>query len=56
MFAAWPLRLIQILFALVYFDAGLSKLHASGLDWVNGYTLQYYLATDAIWTSAWARG
>ena len=47
-FARWPLLLIQILFALVYLDAGLSKMEEAGLDWMNGYTLQYYLAQDAM--------
>lgn len=47
-FARWPLLLIQILFGLVYLDAGLSKMEEAGLDWMNGYTLQYYLAQDAL--------
>lgn len=47
-FARWPLLLIQVLFALVYLDAGLSKMEEAGLDWVNGYTLQYYFARDAM--------
>lgn len=47
-FARWPLLLIQVLFALVYLDAGLSKMEEAGLDWMNGYTLQYYLAQDAM--------
>ena len=46
-FAAWPLLLVQNLFGLVYLDAALRKLYAGGLDWVNGYTLQYYLYSDA---------
>ena len=46
-FAAWPLLLIQNLLGLVYLDAALRKLYAGGLDWVNGYTLQYYLYSDA---------
>lgn len=47
-FGRWPLLLIQVLFALIYLDAGLSKMEEAGLDWVNGYTLQYYLARDAM--------
>lgn len=47
-FARWPLLLIQVLFALIYLDAGLSKMEEAGLDWVNGYTLQYYFARDAM--------
>jgi uncharacterized membrane protein YphA (DoxX/SURF4 family) len=47
-YAAWPLLLVRWLLALVYFDAGLRKMHSAGLDWVNGYTLQYYLFVDAV--------
>lgn len=46
-FAAWPLILVQHLFGLVYLDAALRKLYAGGVEWVNGYTLQYYLYSDA---------
>jgi hypothetical protein len=46
-FAAWPLLLVQNLFGLVYLDSALRKLYAGGADWVNGYTLQYYLYSDA---------
>jgi hypothetical protein len=46
-FAAWPILLVQNLFGLVYLDAALRKLYAGGADWVNGYTLQYYLYSDA---------
>ena len=45
--AAWPLRLVQNLFGLIYLDAALRKLYAGGIDWVNGYTLQYYIYSDA---------
>jgi hypothetical protein len=41
-FARWPLTLLQWLFALIYLSAALTKLGRGGLDWVNGYTLQYY--------------
>ena len=51
-FASWPLLLIQVLFALIYFDAGISKIAESGADWMNGYTLQYYLGQDGLrWNS-----
>ena len=46
-FAAWPLLLVQNLFGLVYLDSALRKLSAGGADWVNGYTLQFYLYSDA---------
>lgn len=45
--AAWPILLVQNLFGLIYLDAALRKLYAGGVDWVNGYTLQYYLYSDA---------
>jgi hypothetical protein len=51
-FAGWPLKLIQWFFVLMYASAVWSKLSASGLDWANGYTLQYYLARDGLrWDS-----
>lgn len=46
-FARWPLLLVQNLFALVYLDAALRKLYTGGADWLNGYTLQFYLYIDA---------
>ena len=42
-FARWPLTLVQYMFALIYLDAAVHKLSKTGLDWMNGYTLQYYL-------------
>ena len=42
-FARWPLLLTGILLSIVYLDAAMKKLQAGGLDWMNGYTLQYYL-------------
>jgi len=47
-FARWPLLLIQWMFALIYLSAATSKLGKAGLDWVNGYTLQYYLLEDGL--------
>src|ERR1044071_10455044 len=46
-FAGWPLLLVQNLLSLVYLDAALCKLVTAGADWVNGYTLQYYVYKDA---------
>ena len=48
MFAGWPLLLIQWVYALIYLSTALSKLGKSGLDWMNGYTLQYYLLADGL--------
>jgi predicted DCC family thiol-disulfide oxidoreductase YuxK len=50
--ARWPLLLVQWLFALIYLSAAISKVGSSGLEWVNGYTLQYYLLQDGLrWES-----
>lgn len=46
--ARWPLELMQWLFALCYLSAGVCKLGASGLAWMNGYTLQAYLLQEGV--------
>jgi HTTM domain len=46
-YAYWPILLLQIFFALMYFSAVVWK-HKSGLGWANGFTLQAYLAQDGI--------
>lgn len=46
--ARWPLLLIQWMFAIIYLDSAMSKLLKGGLDWMNGYTLQYYLWQDGL--------
>jgi hypothetical protein len=51
-FARWPILLIQWFFVLMYLSAVYSKMANSGLEWMNGYTLQYYLAVDSMrWDS-----
>lgn len=47
-FARWPLLLIQWMFAMIYLSAALQKLGAAGADWMNGYTLQFYMLVDGI--------
>ncbi|MGH7930722.1 MAG: thiol-disulfide oxidoreductase DCC family protein [Candidatus Binatia bacterium] len=47
-FARWPLLQVQWLLALVYLAAATSKLGAAGFDWMNGYTLQYYILRDGL--------
>ena len=48
-FARWPILLGQWTFALVYLSAVLEKLaFIGGLDWLNGYTLQYAMANDTL--------
>ena len=51
--ARWSLLSIQWIFAIVYLDSAMSKLLKGGLDWMNGYTLQYYLWQDGL---IWDRG
>lgn len=46
-FAGWPIIFVQWMFVLIYASAAYSKLR-HGLVWLNGYTLQYYLAQDAL--------
>lgn len=49
--AALPLRFAQITLALGYFFAGATKLAKSGLEWINGYTLQGIMVE---YHSAWS--
>lgn len=46
--AIWPLKLLHVLLAMTYFSAGMSKMIASGLQWMNGYTLQSHAFGDAL--------
>jgi hypothetical protein len=46
--AMWPLKLAHVLLALTYFSTGITKLFYGGLRWMNGYTLQTDVFTDAI--------
>jgi hypothetical protein len=46
--AMWPLKLLHILLALTYFSTGITKLISGGFAWMNGYTLQSYLFSDAV--------
>jgi len=39
----WPVRLIQVLFALAFFGAGISKLRHGGLDWIASDSLAILL-------------
>lgn len=46
--AVWPLRLTQVLLAWSYFSNAVAKLAYSGLEWMNGYTLQGYLLHSSV--------
>ncbi|MBT8488753.1 MAG: hypothetical protein KJO65_08030 [Gemmatimonadetes bacterium] len=47
-FARWPLLVIQWMLVMVYLSAAYHKLKVAGLDWMNGYTLQFYILRDAL--------
>lgn len=48
-FAGWAPRLVGWILSIVYLSAALSKVNpARGLEWLNGYTLQYHLITDGL--------
>jgi vitamin K-dependent gamma-carboxylase-like protein len=46
--AMWPLRFLHVLLAMTYFSTGITKLLSGGLRWINGYTLQNAIFSDAI--------
>ena len=43
----WPLRLIQVLVAVVWFSSGLGKVKLSGFRWATGKPLRAYLLEHA---------
>ena len=46
-----PRQAVLLLAVTVYFSSGLSKLTDAGLIWSNGYSLQYYIASQVDRTS-----
>jgi hypothetical protein len=46
--AMWPLKLAHVVMAMTYFSTGITKVLVGGLDWMNGYTLQFYTFRDGI--------
>lgn len=46
--AMWPILLAQWLLCIAYFEAFAAKIQHSGLAWMNGYTLQSFLLSDAV--------
>jgi vitamin K-dependent gamma-carboxylase-like protein len=50
--AMWPLRLLHVLLSMTYFSTGATKLLAGGLQWMNGYTLQFAIFRNAITRAA----
>ena len=46
--AMWPLSLLHVLLSWTYFSTGITKLLIGGLQWMNGYTLQFSIFKNAI--------
>ena len=46
---AWPLWLIKLCLAQMYFSAGLEKLRHTGWAWADGTSLQAYLVEHHLW-------
>jgi uncharacterized membrane protein YphA (DoxX/SURF4 family) len=46
--AIWPLKVAHVLLSFSYFSAGMAKMLHSGLEWMNGYTLQGHTLADAL--------
>jgi predicted DCC family thiol-disulfide oxidoreductase YuxK len=44
--ARWPLRVVQWLLVIIYLSAALWKITRGRAEWLNGYTMQYYLLVD----------
>jgi hypothetical protein len=42
----WPVRLAAVVVVLAYVVAGIAKLRIGGLDWLDGATLQHWVAKD----------
>lgn len=55
----WPVHLIWVISAMVYFEAGISKLRHSGIKWVTTETMQnfllhgYYHVSDSEPLTSW---
>ena len=46
--AMWPLKFLHVLLSMTYFSTGITKVLSGGLRWMNGYTLQNDIFSDAI--------
>jgi predicted DCC family thiol-disulfide oxidoreductase YuxK len=57
----WPVHLIWVISAMVYFEAGISKLRHSGIKWVTTETMQnflmhgYYHVSDSEPLTSWGQ-
>ena len=39
----WPIRLIWVVMAMIYFEAGVSKARHSGIEWITGGAMTFFL-------------
>lgn len=46
--AGWAIKMMMWFFALMYFSAFVAKLSIGGINWMNGYTLQFFLIQDGL--------
>ena len=46
--AVWPLKLTQVLLAWTYFSNAAAKLLYSGIEWMNGHTLQHSMLYSSL--------
>ena len=44
--ARWPMRVVQWLLVIIYLSAAVWKITRGGTEWLNGYTMQYFLLVD----------
>lgn len=44
----WGVQLVLILVATFYFASGFAKLRISGLDWLDGHTLSFYMSGNSL--------
>jgi hypothetical protein len=51
----WPIQCVRTVWTLVFFSAALSKLKASGLDWVFTDNLRHIFLTNQYLYQDWAR-
>lgn len=47
--ARWPFPALVVMFSLIYGSAAYAKAVNGGADWLNGYSLRYYLLQEGLW-------
>ncbi len=44
----WGLQLVLVLVATFYFASGLAKVRTSGIEWMDGHTLSFYMSGNSV--------